>query len=153
MEIRYEGAVIGRATEISGSSEAGDLVLVMNEPMPVGTRLELISGDEVAFVRVVKVREGTDSAPAGMSVRTVSASEPLEVLGVSAVDEEDLPAAALASPPPGQRADEDSSSSPSSSGNGASGANGHFTVPTVVEGGSSAEMQAVGGKKRRRRRR
>jgi hypothetical protein len=79
IEIRYEGTVIGTATSSSGSLDDGTLYLTTGEPMPVGTRLELNSGQDVTQVRVVRVAESTDPNSVGMVVRALSASEPLEI--------------------------------------------------------------------------
>jgi hypothetical protein len=79
IEIRYEGTVIGTATSTSGSLDDGTLYLATDEPMPVGTKLELTSGHDVTQVRVVRVAESTDAKLVGMVVRALSASEPLEI--------------------------------------------------------------------------
>jgi hypothetical protein len=79
IEIRYEGTVIGTATSTSGSLDDGTLYLATDEPMPVGTKLELTSGRDVTQVRVVRVAESTDANAVGMVVRALSASEPLEI--------------------------------------------------------------------------
>jgi hypothetical protein len=79
IEIRYEGTVIGTATSTSGSLDDGTLYLVTDEPMPVGTKLELTSGRDVTQVRVVRVAESADANAVGMVVRALSASEPLEI--------------------------------------------------------------------------
>lgn len=79
IEIRYEGTVIGTATSTSGSLDDGTLYLATDEPMPVGTKLELTSGHDVTQVRVVRVAESLDANSVGMIVRALSASEPLEI--------------------------------------------------------------------------
>ena len=79
IEIRYEGTAIGTATSTSGSLDEGTLYLATDEPMPVGTKLELTSGRDVTQVRVVRVAESTDAKLVGMVVRALSASEPLEI--------------------------------------------------------------------------
>jgi hypothetical protein len=80
VEIRYEGAVLAKAVAPSGSlEEGGTLFLPLPDPMPVGTRLELRSGSDTAFVRVVKVTESADAALAGIAVRTVGTHDPVEL--------------------------------------------------------------------------
>jgi hypothetical protein len=81
VEIRYEGTVIGQASAASGSiDDGGTLFLDTQEPMPVGTKLELhAGGGQVAQVRVVRVSEASDTVAAGMIVRAVGAHDPIDI--------------------------------------------------------------------------
>ncbi len=77
VEIRYEGAILAKAVAPTGTlDEGGTLFLPVTDPMPVGTRLELRAGGEVALVRVVKVTESPDARVAGMAVRPAGVAEP-----------------------------------------------------------------------------
>src|SRR4051812_3924503 len=76
VEIRYQGVVVGSATEIlrAPGNDAG-MFLVMPDPLPVGTVVKLGASD---FGRVEKVVESTDPRGAGMYVRLVTEAETRE---------------------------------------------------------------------------
>lgn len=92
IEIRYEGAVLARAASATGSLEDGGTLFVpLADPMPVGTRLELHAGADVALVRVVKVVESADPQVAGINVRPAGVADHFE--HVETVPEPVAPAA------------------------------------------------------------
>jgi hypothetical protein len=102
VEIRYEGTVIGRANQTSGSiDDGGTMFLDTEEPMPVGTKLELhAGGGQVAQVRVVRVSEASETVAAGMIVRSLGASEPIDIPMPPLIP----PRPVVATPPPPARA-------------------------------------------------
>lgn len=67
IEIRYEGALIGRSAIVRELDTRG-LFLGITEPMPVGTSITLKIGDEVVSGRVAAVSEAQELARAGMRV-------------------------------------------------------------------------------------
>jgi hypothetical protein len=79
VEIVYEGAILARGVSPSGNLEdGGTMFLLLADPMPVGTRLELRGTDETALVRVVRVTESPDPTIAGVAVRPAGVAEPVE---------------------------------------------------------------------------
>jgi hypothetical protein len=76
VEIRYQGVVVGSATEIlrAPGNDAG-MFLVMPDPLPVGTVVKLGATD---WGRVEKVVESPDPRGAGMYVRLVAEGEAQE---------------------------------------------------------------------------
>jgi hypothetical protein len=68
IEVRYEGALIGRSAIIRELDTRG-LFLGITEPMPVGTPVTLKIGDEAVAGRVAAVSESQELARAGMRVR------------------------------------------------------------------------------------
>ena len=74
LEICYAGVVIARSEEVR-EGEAGELFVVMKDPLPVGTLLGLRSADELVSVRVLHVVESADGAGSGMQVRPARSDE------------------------------------------------------------------------------
>jgi hypothetical protein len=70
VEICYAGVVITRADEVR-EGERGEFFVVMKDPLPVGTPLDVRSADARASVRVSHVVESADGAGSGMQVRPV----------------------------------------------------------------------------------
>jgi hypothetical protein len=82
VEIRYAGVVVGQAREVR--RRAGDetgLFLVVADPLPVGTAVELgLSAPTPA--RVVEVVESADPAQAGMYLRLLVSAEEVLARGL-----------------------------------------------------------------------
>jgi hypothetical protein len=75
VELRYAGVVIGRAEAVRAEDgTAGRLFLHTNDPMPVGTTLEMTSGTDVAIARVLRVVEVAGDKRAGMDVELLDAT-------------------------------------------------------------------------------
>jgi len=70
VEICYAGVVIARAEEVR-EGEGGEFFVVMKDPPPVGTPLDVRSADSPVSVRVLHVVESADGAESGMQVRPV----------------------------------------------------------------------------------
>jgi hypothetical protein len=70
VEICYAGVVISRADEVR-EGEGGEFFVVMKDPLPVGTPLDVRSADSLVSVRVLHVVESADGAGSGMQVRPV----------------------------------------------------------------------------------
>jgi hypothetical protein len=66
--------VIARADEVR-EGEGGEFFVVMKDPLPVGTRLDLRSADSLVSVRVLHVVESADGAGSGMQVRPVGSDD------------------------------------------------------------------------------
>ncbi len=71
IEIRYAGIVVGRASEARDADDGIGTVLLVPEPMPVGTVVSV--GAEATPMRVTKVTESADAAVAGMVVHPLDA--------------------------------------------------------------------------------
>jgi hypothetical protein len=74
VEICYAGVVITRADEVR-EGEGGEFFVVMKDPLPVGTQLDVRSADSLLSVRVSHVVESADGAGSGMHVRPVGAND------------------------------------------------------------------------------
>jgi hypothetical protein len=70
VEICYAGVVIARAEEVR-EGEGGEFFVVMKDPPPVGTPLDVRSADSPVSVQVLHVVESADGAESGMQVRPV----------------------------------------------------------------------------------
>ena len=68
MDVRYDGVVIGRSTQVRDWTASGAFV-GLREPMPVGTPLRLEGEGIDQTARVVDVVESADPAVAGVRVR------------------------------------------------------------------------------------
>src|SRR4051812_17756596 len=69
VELRYAGVVIGRAEAVrADDGAAGRLFLHTNDPMPVGTTLEMTSGTDVAIPEGIRVVEVAGDRRAGRDV-------------------------------------------------------------------------------------
>jgi hypothetical protein len=75
VEVRYAGIVVGRAQEVRSDDDASTFFLPGKEPMPVGTVVQLRSGDRETSARVLRAVESADPAVAGMKVRLIGDSE------------------------------------------------------------------------------
>jgi hypothetical protein len=74
VEICYAGVVITRADEVR-EGERGEFFVVMKDPLPVGTLLDMRSPDSLVSVRVLHVVESADGAGSGMQVRPVGSDD------------------------------------------------------------------------------
>jgi len=70
VEIRYAGVLVGRAQEVRAvENDAAEFFLFMRDPLPVGTAVQLRSGDRETPARVMKAIEAQDPAQSGMQIR------------------------------------------------------------------------------------
>lgn len=74
VEIRYAGVVIGRAQEVKDADGDSPFLLV-REPMPVGTVVQLRSGGDVVSARVMNAIESADASASGMRVHVLAEAE------------------------------------------------------------------------------
>jgi hypothetical protein len=152
VEIRYAGVVVGRAESIrrAGDASGGRLFLATSEPMPVGTVIELVTGNSIATARVVRVIESPDAATAGMEVRIGNAAELTEepvvappiVVEPPAPDSSAVPEAV--SGPEGSLAEGDASEGRATSA---------YDVSHFEGSGPTDTSNGAGGKRKKRRRR
>ena len=76
VEIRYAGVLVGRAQEVRAvENDAAEFFLFMRDPLPVGTAVQLRSGDRETPARVLKAIEAQDPTQSGMQIRFESESE------------------------------------------------------------------------------
>lgn len=75
VEVRYAGIVVGRAQEVRSDDDPSTFFLPGKDPMPVGTVLQLRSGDTETPARVLRAIESSDPAVAGMKVRLIGEAE------------------------------------------------------------------------------
>ena len=94
VEICYAGVVIARAEEVR-EGEGGEFFVVMKDPLPVGTPLDVRSADSPVSVRVLHVVESADGAESGMQVRPVRPDDAGAAMWIPPP-----PMAKTASPPP-----------------------------------------------------
>jgi hypothetical protein len=76
VEIRYAGVIVGRAQEVR--TVEGDLdsfFLYIREPLPVGSTLQLRSGDKETPARVVQSVEALDPDKSGIQIQFIGAEE------------------------------------------------------------------------------
>lgn len=88
VEVRYAGIVVGRAQEVRSDDDPSTFFLPGKDPMPVGTVVQLRSGDTETPARVLHAIESSDPTVAGMKVRLIGEAE--------AVAPDWIPAPALA---------------------------------------------------------
>jgi|SRR5579863_10359977 len=121
------------------------------EPLPVGTRLTLKTGEAVREARVEEVVESSEPAVAGMRVHWGEAS-PAAVRGPEPV----APAPLAVNSGDGGLASNDSGPVPADSGptpSGEAGDEGSDAIPAPLSlAGAGAGAQPGGGKRRRKRR-
>ena len=94
VEICYAGVVIARAEEVR-EGEGGEFFVVMKDPLPVGTPLDVRAADSPVSVRVLHVVESADGAGSGMQVRPVGLDDAGAAMWIPPP-----PMAKTASPPP-----------------------------------------------------
>lgn len=99
IEVRYAGAVVGRAAAVRDVNPQG-VFLGVTEPMPVGTELVLKVGDEAIPGKVAGVSESAELARAGMRVQFRDADEAaLFGMALASAPAAPLPVAGSASAP------------------------------------------------------
>jgi hypothetical protein len=74
VEICYAGVVVARAQEVR-EVDGSAFFIVMKEPLPVGTVVDVRSNDSLTTLRVAHVVESADGVDNGMHVRPVGADD------------------------------------------------------------------------------
>jgi len=152
IEVRYAGAVVAKSAMVR-DLDAGGFFLSINEPMPVGTVLDLIVDRAAKFGRVEQVIESPESTLAGMRIRFVDApaARPPPVVRPAVI----VPAAvAAAAPTATEPAAPIAVSTPMPVSDDESAAVDIEAVSGPIEtaGGDANPGQGGGGRRRRRRR-
>jgi hypothetical protein len=151
VEIRYAGVVVSRSDTVRPQGDGNKLFLAAAEPMPVGTRLELRSGDNVVAAQVTWVFESSDPAVSGMDVVLVGAAFAADVAPARPAAAEDPAADSFGVPEP--IAPETSLSDGSVEASAEAEASAAFEASGPVESGGSDGRPSNGGRRKRRRRR